>query len=139
MRPTATDVIVVGAVCDTDAMSPTDQNAWRWQVLSRLHELSQGSPNVGYLSDDVGNDLGLDRRDMKRTFLWLRDEGLAALAGAGPCVAITHVGIRAVEAGELESSGGWPVNVMYVEHMENSQVQQGTYQSRQASKRDSGG
>jgi hypothetical protein len=106
----------------------------RTRLFNRLAEISEGSTTAGFLLDEIGAEVGLDRRRSKRAFLRLRDDGLVDLAGPGPRIAITHAGIRVFENGGLQEAanrGTTHLNVIYAERIENSQLQQGVQGSVQ--------
>ncbi|MGH3008397.1 MAG: hypothetical protein ACRDLM_03190 [Gaiellaceae bacterium] len=118
-------------------MNATELLDERARLFDKLAEISDGSTAAGFLLDEVGAEVGLDRRQAKRAFLRLRDDGLVELAGPGPRIAITHAGLRAAENGGLQGAvtpRRAEMNVIFAERIENSQIQQGVEGSVQVRK-----
>ena len=96
-----------------------------------------GCPGRAFLLDSLAGKLGLDRREVSHAFHWLRDEGIAELLEAGPALGITDAGVRAIDEGRSRAQSDAPglvgtqVNVIHVERMENSQIQQGVSDGQQ--------
>jgi hypothetical protein len=99
---------------------------------------------------DFGQQLGFERVEVQNIAEYLRDEGLLDFVALGGTIAITHAGVREVEAqavaitqqGVREVEAALerpeqptphfpPVNFIYIARMDHSQIQQGTANSTQ--------
>lgn len=104
----------------------------RFELLKALYEACEGRRNVIVNVFELGKELGLSREDVYSHADWLAGEGLLKFETLGGGVSITHEGIKRVE-GALSPSDQPPdhlsVNVIYVESMAHSQIQQATSNS----------
>ena len=86
------------------------------------------------LEDLAKIDPELNATEIKKAYTYLVGEGLVEGKTIG-FVGITHYGIKeyenAMQHPEEQTTYFPPFNVLYVEHMEHSQIQQGTIQSSQ--------
>lgn len=74
------------------------RDALRFAFLRRLYDVSGGSTRGGIQMEEIGGELGLDRRETARIVEYLRGEALVDWFGGGGLVGITHDGVREVEA-----------------------------------------
>jgi hypothetical protein len=85
--------------------------------------------------DPVATSLHLSREEAGAVAQYLVDEGLIEWTALGGGLGITHAGIKEVEQALSEPSKPTqhfpPVNVIHIEHMTQSQIQQGTVGSMQ--------
>jgi uncharacterized LabA/DUF88 family protein len=112
----------------------------RFKVLEYLYKKTEADIHQDVDYTDMINDLLENRRDfneedIKRAYQYLVGEGLAETKTYSS-VGITHYGIKEYEAAishpEEPTQYFPPVNVIYVENMHQSQIQQGTFQSSQS-------
>lgn len=109
--------------------------AMRFQMLEYLYKKS--SANIDYYISwrELCNDLGIEDGEIRKAYMYLVNEGLAEGKTLGT-VGITHYGIKqyenAIKHPNEETQYFPPLNIIYVHHMENSQVQQGTTLSSQS-------
>lgn len=73
------------------------RDALRLAFLRRLYDETDGSTRAMVPLDQLAEALNLGRADAARILDYLRAEGLAGVAGAGPLVEITHFGVLEVE------------------------------------------
>jgi hypothetical protein len=114
----------------------TKKKTDRFRFLNRLYERTEG--NYHALEDmfEVGNDVGLTRDDADGVMQYLSGEGLASYRTLGGGVAITHSGLLEVERALSEPkipTQYFPpvVNILNVQSMVGSQIQQGSHGSTQ--------
>jgi len=85
--------------------------------------------------DAIAPAIGVSKEEAGSIAQYLVDQGLIEWAAFGGIIAITHLGIREMEQAEREPEIPTrylpPFNVIHIEHMTNSMVQQGTNQSVQ--------
>ena len=115
----------------------TKKKTDRFCFLNRLYEKTNG--NYYALEDmwAVGTDVGLTRDETQRVMEYLNGEGLATHRANGGAVAITHAGLVEVEralSAPQAPTHYFPavVNVLQVQSMVGSQIQQGTHGSTQS-------
>ncbi|MBI5563981.1 MAG: hypothetical protein HY870_03725 [Chloroflexi bacterium] len=106
----------------------------RFQFLLKLFELSNGDELFSIDAFELGDQLGFPRDETNRIDDYLRGENL--IQGiAGTKIAITHYGIVEIESAPTRPDEPTtyfpPVNIIHVEKMVGSQIQQGTNQSTQ--------
>jgi hypothetical protein len=116
--------------------SLTKKKTDRFRFLNRLYERTGG--DYFALEDmwAVGADVDLTREETQRVMDYLNGEGLATHRAIGGAVAITHAGLREVEralSAPEAPTHYFPavVNVLQVQSMVGSQIQQGTHGSTQ--------
>ena len=101
----------------------------RFLLLNRLYERTD-QPGLQLLKlSDIGQDVGLDGLEALKTADYLSQEGLVNLFDdEGRIIAITHHGVLEVEAALSDPSQPTehfpPLNIIYVENMNNSQIMQ---------------
>jgi hypothetical protein len=107
----------------------------RFQYLNCLYEESGGNEHNHLNCFDLGEELGFSRDEVITITQYLAGEGLMEHVTLGGGIAITHFGVKEVEEAlshpERESHYFPPVNIIQIQHMENSQIQQGSIDSSQ--------
>lgn len=116
--------------------SLTKKKTDRFRFLHRLYERTNG--NYYALEDmwEVGADVGLTRDETELVMQYLDGEGLATHRAIGGAVAMTHSGVveveRALSKPDTPTHYFPPViNILHVQSMVGSQIQQGTSNSTQ--------
>lgn len=114
----------------------TKKKTDRFRFLNDLYKRTNGSKLAFVSLWDIGNELGLTREESMNASDYLKGEGLLEHVAMGGTIAITHYGVREVEAAlskpERESHYFPPViNILNVQSMVGSQIQQGTQGSSQ--------
>lgn len=114
----------------------TKKKTDRFRFLNRLYERTYGDYHALEDMWEVGADVGLTSNETERVMEYLNGEGLATHRAIGGAVAITHAGLREVE--RALSAPDAPtyyfpavVNVLQVQSMVGSQIQQGSHGSTQ--------
>jgi hypothetical protein len=106
----------------------------RFQFLLKLHELTNGDELISIDAFELGDQLGFPRDETNRIDEYLRGEYLIQ-GVAGTQIAITHHGIveveRALSQPDEPTTYFPPFNIIHVERMIGSQIQQGTNESAQ--------
>lgn len=123
-----------GGPTDRADRTPLDQKKQqRLLFMSALYEKSDGSTDVMLNMWELGDELGWDRATTNRTVDYLEAEGLLEFPAMGGEIAITHAGVVEIEQSlsrpeapteHFPPSG--TVNILNVQTMIGSQVQQGT-------------
>lgn len=113
------------------------KKADRFRFLHRLYDRTNGDCHALEDMFDVGADVGLSRDETDRVMQYLYGEGLATHRAIGGAVAMTHSGVREVERALSEPETPtqyFPpvVNILHVQSMVGSQIQQGTHGSIQS-------
>jgi hypothetical protein len=108
----------------------------RLLFMHRLYEASDGLTLYDIDSTELGKELGWSDEVTQNVVEYLLDEGLLEFPGSGDLVAITHAGVVEVETAlEAPQQGTehFPpaANVMVINQMIGSQVQQGAIGSQQ--------
>jgi hypothetical protein len=107
----------------------------RFQFLERLYELTEGNSLVTVNLWELGAELGLSRAETDSIDEFLSGEGLIKHVAFGGTITITHQGVIQAEAllSKLDApvTDSPAVNLIHVEQMIGSQIQQGTSQSFQ--------
>jgi hypothetical protein len=108
----------------------------RLLFMRRLYESTNGSRLAGINMWSLGSELGWDRAEVDNVIEYLEGEGLVEYIGMGGEIAITHAGVVEVEqslSNPEEETLHFPaaVNIINVENMYGSQIQQGTTGSAQ--------
>lgn len=117
-------------------MNIEEKKAYRFKFLNKLYELTDGDSS--YIVDmwEVGNELNFDRNLTSNIVDYLIGEYLIESRALGGGIAITHEGI--VEIEDLQnnpdsSSEHFPaINMIHIENMTNSAIQQGVSNSSQS-------
>jgi len=115
-----------------DSMSELSEK--RFQFLHRLYELSGGNQNELLEERDIGEELNLTSEQSDIIGQYLEGEDLIKYVSRRK-IAITHNGVveieNALSAPNEPSHYFPPVNIINIQHMEGSQIQQGTIDSVQ--------
>ena len=105
----------------------------RFLFLQKLYDTTDG--NSGYMVDmwKLGIELGFDREKTHNVVDYLSDEGLLKHRSLGGGIVITHDGIIEIEDSLSNPDNSTrhflPINVIHIENMTNSAIQQGTSSS----------
>jgi hypothetical protein len=115
----------------------TKKKADRFRFLHRLYERTNGDCHSLEDMFEVGLDVGLSRDETHLVMQYLDGEGLATHRAIGGAVAMTHAGVleveRALSKPEAPTHYFPPVvNILHVQSMVGSQIQQGTNGSIQS-------
>ena len=115
----------------------TKKKTDRFRFLHRLYERTNGDSHALEDMFEVGADVGLSRDETDLVMQYLDGEGLATHRAIGGAVAMTHSGVREVERAlskpETPTHYFPPVvNILHVQSMVGSQIQQGTHGSTQS-------
>jgi hypothetical protein len=106
----------------------------RFEYLHLLYKTAQGRYDVLVHTWELGGEIGLTRDETERVVDYLRNERLIRTLTFDK-VAITHQGVLQIEQALSQPDKPTdyfpPVNIINVQQMVNSQIQQGTYQSTQ--------
>lgn len=107
----------------------------RFKMLQKIFDIT-GDDEYEWIDVwKIGEELGFDRAMTEQTAQYLSAEGLIAFRGLGGVIGITHYGIKQIEqALENPSKASRyfpPVNIININKMSNSQIQQGNIESSQ--------
>jgi len=113
-----------------------DMKKKRFLFLNRLYELSGGS-TIKVFDDppsQIGKELGFDEDLAWNIVIYLKGEGLVKLYGKS--ITISHQGVREVERALSDPNEPTPyfspvINIISVEQMKNSQIQQASPGAKQ--------
>jgi len=113
----------------------------RFEFLHHLYEQSKGDQYKLFTLSDLARDLHLDVKEAVLIAQYLEGEGLLHVAwtlggGSNSPISITHLGVIQIEAALSEPDKAtqyFPpvVNIIHVQQMFGSQIQQGTQGSTQ--------
>jgi hypothetical protein len=107
----------------------------RFQYLNLLYEKSRGDKFNRVSMWELGNELDFERNETRSITQYLGSAGLMEYATMGGGIAITHYDVKEVEEAlrhpEQPTHYFQPVNIINIQHMEGSQIQQGTNSSSQ--------
>jgi hypothetical protein len=106
----------------------------RFQFLHKLYELSQGNEDKHFMLSDIGEQLGFEEQLTENIGQFLRGENLIVFKDFDQdngIVNITHYGIKEIEdaiSNPNVNTKYFPpvINIISVEKMINSQIQQGS-------------
>ena len=108
----------------------------RFQYLEKLYLDTNGDEFETRDHLKLGEELGFSESETSRIYDYLFGEGLIAPVDLGGSIGITHKGIVEIELSLSEPDKPTkyfpPTNIIHVEHMIGSQIQQGTNQSYQS-------
>lgn len=110
-----------------------EQKLRRFRFLKYLYERTGGSETEIVPDDEAMRGSGLSKHDFDLVCDYLLKEGL--IDGTLDAVCITHAGVVEVEAALTQPdkpTEHFPVNVIHIEQMSHSQIQQGTAGSMQS-------
>lgn len=115
----------------------TKKKTDRFLFLNRLYELTGGDKLIYEDMGEIGRQLGLSREEIRNVMNYLDGEGLAMYRGIGGQIAMTHAGVVQVEKAlskpEIQTEYFPPVvNILNIQSMIGSQIQQGTHGSTQS-------
>jgi hypothetical protein len=111
----------------------SERKLQRFRFLKYLYERTSGSTNVGVTYEEIAEAVGLSRRDLLDTSTYLAQEGLIE-ANTGACT-LSHTGVVEIEAALSQPdrpTAHFPLNIIHIEQMSHSQIQQGTVGSTQS-------
>ena len=107
----------------------------RFLLLKELYDVSESDSFKMFDLFQLGKKLNLEKEEITKIMIFLQNEGLVELASGGSA-AIKHDGIKEVEYllnHPNESTDYFPaLNIINIEHMQNSQIQQGTIERSQS-------
>ena len=111
----------------------------RFKFLHRLYELTDTNRLASVSMWDIGNEFDLEQQETHNITDYLEGEGLLEYAALGGWIEITHYGILEVEqalSSPQEPTEHFPpvVNIIHVQSMTHSQIQQGNIDSTQTGK-----
>ena len=108
----------------------------RFKFLNLLYKKSSGDKFKSFSEKDLGRELGFQEQEIDQISQYLVGENLISIEAYGGIIAITHLGVKEVEnalSNPEQSTQYFPpaVNIINIQHMEGSQLQQGTISSNQ--------
>lgn len=108
----------------------------RFKFLKLLYEKTNGSESYFINMWDIGKELGFNQSDVSLICEYLEGENLIQFVALGGGISITHWGIIQVEQAISEPENPttyFPpvINIINVQSMNNSQIQQGNQNSTQ--------
>ncbi|MBU1698717.1 MAG: hypothetical protein KJ970_21210 [Candidatus Eisenbacteria bacterium] len=108
----------------------------RLKLIHRLYDLCEGTRSKAVSMWGIGEEFGWPRSETQSIVEYLEGEGLLEYSDLGGNISLTHRGIVEVEKSLSkpdEATTYFPpaVNIIHIGHMEKSQIQQGTVDSRQ--------
>lgn len=115
----------------------TEKRANRFRFLNALYDKTNGSTHGIISMWEVGEGLDLDHDSTSGVVDYLNGENLLEHRTLGGGISITHYGVVEVENALSEPDKAtqyFPpvVNIMHIQSMVNSQIQQGTHGSHQS-------
>jgi hypothetical protein len=116
-------------------MSLEDKKKDRFLFLQKLYDTTDGNSAYRVNMWELGAELGFDRGEVYIIVDYLTEEGLIEPRALGGEIAITHYGIIEIEESQSNPDSPTqhflPMNVIHIENMNNSAIQQGTSYSTQ--------
>jgi hypothetical protein len=107
----------------------------RFLFLQKVYKETAGGTFCIVDTDDIGQELGMDDLSSRRIVQYLIEEGLLQARGLGGGIGISHDGVLEVEQAlaspDKPTQHFLPVNIINVQSMNNSVIQQGTKHSTQ--------
>lgn len=107
----------------------------RFLYLSKLYEMVNGRTDTFEEDQVVGKALGFSTEQTDEVIDYLIAKGLAAYMTMGGMIGLTLRGLQEVEQSYANPSQGTthfpPINIINVQNMNNSQIQQGSIDSNQ--------
>jgi hypothetical protein len=109
----------------------------RFRYLHRLCERTDGRELALEDKYEIGDEIGLSREETENVVSYLIGEGLASHRDIGQAIGITHAGLveveRALSEPDVPTEHFPPmINMLQVQSMIGSQIQQGTKSSTQS-------
>jgi hypothetical protein len=105
----------------------------RFRFLKYLYERTGGSEAEHVPHADIAQHVGLSQDQFRDAFQYLMHEGL--INGTRGTVCLTHAGVVEIEAALSQPdqpTQHFPVNIIHIEQVSHSQIQQGTVGSTQS-------
>ncbi len=100
----------------------------RFLFLNRLYEVTGGNENARVIMWEVGSELGFEGEATQLITQYLKGEGLIVFKTLGGGIGITHYGVKEVEDALSHPDRPTlyfpPVNIINVQSMVNSNIQQ---------------
>jgi hypothetical protein len=114
-----------------------EKKAARFRFLHALYERAEGDQYATLPAMEFGADLGFSQEQIEKIVQYLEAEHLVKSVAFGWVISITHDGVRQVEAAlssPERATHYFPpvVNILHVQSMVNSQIQQGSHSSTQS-------
>ncbi|OAA84678.1 hypothetical protein [Clostridium ljungdahlii] len=113
----------------------TDIKSKRFKFMEILYEATDGNQHAFVNMSEIGKELGFNRKETDLITQYLEGEGLIKFVALGGEISITHYGVTQVEEALSEPDKPTeyfpPINIINVQNMIGSQVQQGTTNSTQ--------
>lgn len=113
----------------------TDIKSKRFKFIKTLYEITDGNQHSLVNMWDIGNKLVFNRKETDLIAQYLKGEGLIKFVTLGGGISITHYGVIQVEQALSEPDKPteyFPaMNIINVQNMVGSQIQQGTTNSTQ--------
>lgn len=107
----------------------------RFEFLEKLYKETDGSESYMVNMWELGQELGYDRETTSNIVEYLQGEELLIPRALGGGIAITHYGIKEIEEAYENPNEAtehfMPINLINIENMNNSTIQQGTIHSTQ--------
>lgn len=104
----------------------------RFRFVKYLYEATRGCELAHVPHAEIMQRAGLSEEDFKGAFIYLMNEGVVDGTRGSAC--LTHAGVVEVEAALRQPdkpTEHFPVNIIHIEQMSHSQIQQGTAGSTQ--------
>lgn len=112
------------------------KKAKRFEFLKALYDAVDGSPRSYVNMWELGTDIGFDRKTTDNIVEYLVDQNLVEYFAIGGNIVITHSGVLEIEEAvgnpNKPTEHFSPINIINVESMTNSAIQQGTTNSNQS-------
>lgn len=107
----------------------------RFLFLKKAYEITNGDPSCMFSMFELGEEIGFDSELSQRIAQYLINEGLLDARGLGGGIGISHNGVLEIEdslSNPTKSTEHFPpVNIINVQSMNNSVIQQGSNHSTQ--------
>ncbi len=106
----------------------------RKDYLIQVYALSKADIYSSVSMWELGTSMSLDKEETRKIVEYLKGEGLVKFSGMGGMISITHEGIKEVENptdSKKEIKNLPQVNIVQVQKMVNSQIQQASNNSSQ--------
>ncbi|WP_461631356.1 hypothetical protein [Labilibaculum euxinus] len=116
-------------------MNISEKKKLRYDFLNKLYKVTDGDSSLIVNMWELGKEINIERKDISNIVDYLKGEYLIEPKTLGGGISITHEGILEIE--ELHNSPDVPtdhfpaINVIHVENMNNSAIQQGNTNSTQ--------
>jgi len=108
----------------------------RFEILNYLYKESNGNTGKFFNLYEIGKTFNLGIQETKNIVRYLYNERLIDYTGMGGEISITHKGIveveNAVSKPDVQSDYFPPLNIINIQNMVNSQIQQGNAESSQS-------